>query len=194
MTGLVALDIAILPPADVSRRAMEISAAVASNDFRGLLLDESHLPHITLMQLFARRDELDRVHQRVDGVLRNCTALDLRVSGASEHGGIVSLAIDTTPPLADLHRRLMEALRDCERPGGGVSAFYEEDARVQDVLYVSSYRLKSSLDSFAPHITLGHGTAAPDIQPFEFRAMIVAECHLGRFCTCREVFRTTTLV
>jgi hypothetical protein len=57
------------------------------------------------------------------------------------------------------------------------------------VLYVSGYRLKSSLLSFAPHITLGHGRDAPRVEPFEFPATIVAACHLGKFCTCRDVFR-----
>jgi hypothetical protein len=83
----------------------------------------------------------------------------------------------------------MDALRDFERLGGGRSAFYDDDARAQDVIYVSGYRLKSSLVSFAPHITLGHGSHAPLIEPFDFRATIVAVCHLGTFCTCRVVFR-----
>jgi 2'-5' RNA ligase len=193
MIDLVALDVAILPPEDISARAVDISASLPAKDFRGLRLDRSHLPHITLMQLFTRRDDLDRVYQYVDDVLRDRSPLDLRVNSASEQGGIVSLVIDKTPPLVDLHERIMEALRDCERLGGGTSAFCDKGARVQDVWYVSGYRLKSSLLSFAPHITLGHGSNAPLIEPFDFRATIVALCHLGKFCTCLEVFRRWTL-
>ena len=193
MIDLVALDVAILPPEDISARAVDISASLPAKDFRGLRLDRSHLPHITLMQLFTRRDDLDRAYQYLVDILCDRSALDLRVSGASEHGGIVSLVIDKTPPLVDLHERIMEALRDCERLGGGTAAFCEKGARVQDVLYVSGYRLKSSLLSFAPHITLGHSSDVPQIAPFDFRATIVAICHLGKFCTCREVFRQWTL-
>lgn len=193
MTDLVALDVAILPPEDISARAVDISASLPAKDFRGLRLDRSHLPHITLMQLFTRRDDLDRVYQYVDDVLRDRSALDLRVNSASERGGIVSLVIDKTPPLVDLHERIMEALRGCERLTGGTSAFGDQGARAQDVLYVSGYRSQSSLPSFAPHITLGHGSAAPQIEPFDFRATIVAVCHLGKFCTCVDVFRRWTL-
>ena len=193
MTELVALDIAILPPPDVSARAVELSASLPPDHFRGLRLDESHLPHITLMQFFARRGDVDRIDQRVDDVLGGRSVLDLRVNGASVDNGTVGLRIDKTPPLMDLHERVMKMLADFEQRAGGASAFYDADARAQDVFYVSGYRLKSSSLSFEPHITLGHGGDAPAVEPFEFRATTVALCHLGKFCTCRHVFRKWTL-
>jgi hypothetical protein len=61
------------------------------------------------------------------------------------------------------------------------------------VFWVAGYRLKSSFHLFEPHITLGHGSAPPPIEPFGFDADTVAVCHLGRFCTCRTVLRQWTL-
>jgi hypothetical protein len=193
MSGLIALDAAILPPPDVSAKAIALSAALPEEDFQGLRLDGSHLPHVTLMQLFARADELDEVLARVDDVVRDAAPLGLRVGGGGHGASSVSMTIDVTPPLMAMHERLMEALRGLERPDGGTSAFFDEDGRMRDVLWVAGYRLKSSFHHFAPHITLGHGSRPPDIEPFTFVADTVAVCHLGRFCTCRRVLRQWTL-
>ena len=95
--------------------------------------------------------------------------------------------------IVSLHERLMDTLRGLERPGGMASAFFEGDARVGDIAWVTGYRLKSSLSAFNPHVTLGHGAEPPHIDPFEFDATTVAACHLGRFCSCRSVLRSWTL-
>jgi hypothetical protein len=58
---------------------------------------------------------------------------------------------------------------------------------------VSGFRRKSSFRAFNPHITLGHGKRAPVVEPFAFDATTIAACHLGRFCTCRQVLRAWEL-
>jgi 2'-5' RNA ligase len=193
MSELTALDVALLPPADVSARAAALSAALPEAESPPLRLDHTHLPHITLTQLFARANELDQVHARVDEVLTGAAALELRVTGAGQGTHSVWMAIEKTPALVALHERLMDALRGLERPHGDTSAFFEGDARLRDVLWVTGYRLKSSLHHYAPHITLGHGAASPSVEPFTFRGDTVAVCHLGRYCTCRRVLRQWTL-
>jgi hypothetical protein len=60
---------------------------------------------------------------------------------------------------------------------------------LRDVLWVTGYRLKSGFHHYTPHITLGHGTEPPAIEPSGFEADTVAVCHLGKFCTCRQVLR-----
>ena len=59
MAKLIALDVAILPPPDVSARAIAASDALAQGDESGPRLDAGHLPHITLSQQFVREEELD---------------------------------------------------------------------------------------------------------------------------------------
>jgi 2'-5' RNA ligase len=193
MSELIALDVAILPPPDVSQKAVAISAALPTEDFQGLRLDASHLPHVTLMQLFARGDQLETLLGRLAAIAISTAPMPLRVTGAAKHGDTVAIAIENTPPLAALHERVMDALREFEHLGGGADAFVDRDVRLRDVLWVAGYRAKSSLLSFMPHITLGHASRAPVIDPFTFEAVTVAVCHLGRFCTCRHVFRRWTL-
>ena len=45
----------------------------------------------------------------------------------------------------------------------------------------------------ATHITLGHAEQPPVIERMQFQASIIAACHLGRFCACREILRTWML-
>jgi 2'-5' RNA ligase superfamily len=189
MSDLIALDVAVLPPADVSAKAIALSAALPDAESPPLRLDADHLPHITLMQLFARVNELDLVLSKVDETLRGVPPLSLAVTGGGQGTNSVSMTIEKAPPLVQLHERLMEALRGVERPDGGTGAFFGDDARLRDVLWVTGYRLKSSFHHFEPHITLGHGAEPPLIEPFTFEADTVAVCHLGRYCTCRRVLR-----
>ena len=189
MARLVALDVALLPPPDVSQRAIAVSATLPVEEPHGLRLDSEHLPHITLTQQFVREEELERALEPVDAVLREQPPFEVVVTGAGKSGHTVWLAIERSPILVGLHERLMEALRGFERPEGTPAAFVDGEGRVADVVWVSGYRLKSSFGQFLPHLTLGHGETAPEIQPFTFQASTVAACHLGRFCTCRHVLR-----
>jgi 2'-5' RNA ligase len=194
MSTLLAIDIALLPPLHVRYAAIQLSGALPAAESHGLRLDEEHIPHITLSQFFVRAEEFDAAMDKVDEVLRAARPLHLTVTGGGKGSNSVTIAIDNTPELQALHERVMEATRGYERPGGTPATFYGGDARIGDVMWVTSYRLKSSFAAYTPHITLGHASRPPDIAPMSFTADTVAACHLGRFCTCREVKRVWTLI
>jgi 2'-5' RNA ligase len=195
MSDLLALDVAILPPASVRERAVSLSAALPDADFEGLRLDHAHQPHITLTQQFVDVDELDRAFERLDGVLRGRSPFTIHVTGVDKTGAsAVCMAIARTDVLVSLHERLMETLKEFEHVGGGAAAFVDRDAREADVAWVTGYRLHSSFLSYAPHITLGHASRPSRIEPFTFQATTVAACHLGRFCTCQRVLRQWELI
>src|SRR5688572_24965848 len=166
MAKLTALDVAILPPSDVSRKAIALSASLPREGSPELWLDDEHLPHITLTQQFVREEELDVAYEHIDGVLRGRPPLQIVATGGGKEGHTLWIAIERTQELADLHEQLMETLRGIERPEGTPAAFFGGDGRVADVLWVSGYRLKSSFGQFLPHITLGHGAQPPAIEPF----------------------------
>jgi 2'-5' RNA ligase len=193
LTNVLALDVAILPPPEVADRAIRLSAALPDAESHGPLLDGDRLPHITLTQQFVRVEELDAIYERLDTILRDHPPLSLRVIGGGHGGSSVWMEIEKGETLLTLHEQLMETLRGFERPGGTAAAFVDGDARVGDVMFVTGYRLKSSLHAYTPHITLGHAKEAPHIDPFTFEATTGAACHLGRFCSCRRVLRSWTL-
>jgi 2'-5' RNA ligase len=198
MSALLALDVALLLPPEARERAVQLSKTLAapgpaSGHKPGLVLDAEHLPHITLTQQFVRVDETEAVFDRIDETLRGQPPITIHVTGAGKGGSSAWMAAERTAEIAALHERLMEALRGLERPGGTAGAFFEGDARVGDVAWVTGYRLKSSLGSYNPHVTLGRAEDPPAIIPFEFQATTVAACHLGKFCSCRRVLRSWEL-
>jgi 2'-5' RNA ligase len=201
MSALIALDVALLLPPGARQRAIELSRSIAAarrspsaESQARLQLDEEHLPHITLTQQFVRADEIESVFERVDETLRGQAPLAVRVTGGGKGSSAVWMSVERTVEIARLHERLMEALRGLERPGGTAAAFFEGDARVGDVAWVATYRLKSSLGSYNPHVTLGYASEPPDIAPFAFDAVTVAACHLGRYCSCRKALRAWDLI
>jgi 2'-5' RNA ligase len=193
MSALLALDVALLLPPDARQRTMKISASLPPAESHGFILDADHLPHITLTQQFVRVEEIDAALERIDETLRGERPLRVRVTGGGKGHSSVWMAVERTEAIASLHERLMEALRGLERPGGTAAAFFEGDARVGDVAWVTAYRLKSSLSAYNPHVTLGYAAEPPAVEPFTFEATTVAACHLGRFCSCRRVLRSWEL-
>ena len=194
MSALLALDVALLLPPDAHDHAVRLSQALTPAAAKaGLRLDADHLPHITLSQQFVRADEIDAVLDHVDQAVRGQAPITIQVTGGGKGSRSVWMAIERTAELASLHERVMETLRGLERPGGTAAAFFEGNARIGDVAWVATYRLKSSLGAYSPHVTLGHASKPPAIAPFAFQATTIGACHLGRFCSCRRVLRTWDL-
>jgi hypothetical protein len=103
------------------------------------------------------------------------------------------MEVARTPALLVLHEALMAALQPFERTGGTASAFADGDARPGDIAFVAGFRGNSSFGTFTPHITLGHASTPPPVQPVAFTASEIALCQLGRFCTCRQVLASWSL-
>jgi 2'-5' RNA ligase len=193
VTSLIAVDVALLLPVPVARQAVALSAALPRSESKGLRLNETHLPHVTLTQLFVDVQALSAVAGAIDLTLRDAAPLPLRIAGPGRGGSSIWMQIERTPALHQLHRWLMDALRAFEQPEGGPSAFAGIDARPEDLQWVARFRHESAYDRYTPHVTLGHATQPPHVEPLEFEATTVAMCQLGRFCTCRQVLQQWTL-
>jgi 2'-5' RNA ligase len=188
-----AIDIAILPPPEVLERAIVLSAALPPAESQGLRLGPEFLPHITLTQQFVSRDSLDAAIAQVDHMLRGREPLRLRVTGGGKGGNSVWMAIERTATLLSLHEQLLQTTEPFEVQDGDASAFFGDDARDPDVRWVSEFRRASSFARFTPHITLGHASTPPLVEPMDFVATRIALCQLGRFCTCRRIIRAWEL-
>ena len=203
-TTVTAIDIAILPPADVSARAVARSAALPSGESQGLLLGGDRLPHITLAQQFVPSESLLALLAQIDRAADSYPRLRLRVAGGGNSSNSVWMSVERTPELVRLHEQLMDIAEPFETANGDASAFVEDAgladappaqrrARDRDVRWVREFRRASSFDAYTPHITLGHASEPPFIEPFDFVATTIAVCHLGRFCTCRRIIRAWEL-
>jgi hypothetical protein len=183
---LLALDVAILLPSLVSRRATELSAALPATSSQGFRLDGDHLPHITLTQQFVLEQDVDPVLATISATITNYDTLQLNVTGPARGRTSVWMSIAPAPDLVELHRDLMDSLRPFERPDGTSQAFVDGDARPGDIAWVAGFRRSAGYAAFRPHITLGLSSTLPIVEPLAFSASTIAACHLGRFCTCRR--------
>jgi 2'-5' RNA ligase len=190
---VIAIAIVILPPPEVANRAIALSAALPAGESQGLRLGADYPPHITLTQQFIPSQSLDSLLARLDRVLRDRAPLHLRVAGRGQGSNSVWMSIERSPELVTLHEQLLQAAEPFEVTTGDSSAFFGDDARDRDVRWVREFRRQSSLDRFTPHITLGHASEPPVIEPMSFAGTTVVVCHLGRFCTCRRVIRAWDL-
>ena len=189
MTPAIAVDVAMLLPPDVADLAVALNRALPIGESQGLVLDATHLPHVTLAQLFVATERLDALLDRIGTIVGAQGPLHLRVTGGTRGASSVWMDIERSAAIATLHERLMTTVAPFEERHGSALAFDGRDARPADVDWVTGYRRSASFDRFAPHVTIGHAGTPPALAPFEFEARTVAACRLGRFCTCRTVLR-----
>ena len=184
----VALDIALLLPDAVAALAAVLNHRLDTGEPGILRLDATHLPHITLAQLFARDESLPELFRQVDRASSAFRPLTLTVSGLDD-ASTAMLTFEENGSLHALHRALMDAVRAFEVAGGAGAFFTEGDlpARDRDVAWVAGYRGEHAFENYRPHVTAGHGQGAGPVEPFAFHADRLAVCHLGRHCTCRLV-------
>ena len=194
---LLALDVALLPPAACRPQLAAMNAALDPPP-RGFRFDDTHLPHVTLAQQFVAADRLDDVVRCLARVVRRAAPLRLRSTGLSRGRTTSSLRLEPTAALSRLHAGVMDALLPLDAGPGGESAFasHGEPPRAADLEWVTHFRDQTAYARFDPHITLGVGAPpdAPDA-PAALDALAdrVALCRLGRYCTCRRALAVWTL-
>lgn len=193
---LLALDLVLLLPEEANERAKAVNAALGAGQPEGFRFDETHVPHLTLVQQFLRRARLPALVENLDRVLRRAAPLSIRVLGIHSQESTVLFLVERTPALQRLHEELMDAVEPLEEPQGAAGAFYTngEAARERDVAWVGRFRAEASYANFVPHVTLGVGPPPPPLEPFAFTADRVGLFHLGRFCTCRAPLRAWKLL
>src|SRR6202012_1560591 len=66
---VTAIDIALEPDATMVQHAMAVNARLLKAFPKGFALDETHHPHISLLQQFVRTDDLDKIYVAANAVL-----------------------------------------------------------------------------------------------------------------------------
>ena len=138
---LLALDVALLPPAACRPQLAALNAALDSPP-RGFRFDATHLPHVTLAQQFVAADRLDEIIRCVADLVRGAAPLRLRSTGLSRGRTTSSLRLAPTAALTRLHAAVMDALLPFEAGPGDASAFLSngEPPRAADLEWVTRFR------------------------------------------------------
>ncbi|MBI2070604.1 MAG: 2'-5' RNA ligase family protein [Elusimicrobia bacterium] len=188
---LLAVDAALIPPLSICRLAGEINETLLAEEPDGFRFDQTHIPHITLLQQFIRASCLPDATRALDQSIGGFRAMALEIRRSERISTTAHLVVEPNADLRRLHESVVEALAPWAETAGGEEAFLtdgDERPRAADVQWVTHFREQSSSRHFQPHITLGVGAAPVLQEAVSFTADRMALCHLGRYCTCRGIF------
>ena len=194
-----AVDIVLLPPDPVMDFAIVWNQMLRKSGPPTIVLDKiQRLPHISLVMGCLNADKLDVARDILQSIASQHPTLELRVpqlkAEETSLGTVVSLDIEWSRQLADLHKSLVDSFKP----------LLTQDANEEDVndpspiansslAWINNYIPQHCYDHFWPHITLGFGEPSEILRPFSFKASRLAICHLGNYCTCTSILWETTL-
>ena len=208
--SVTAIDIVLEPDATMMQRAKAANARLLEAFPKGFALNETHHPHVTMLQQFVRTKDLNKVYAAADAIFakEKPTAWVLK---AFKYYYIpdtpISLARIVVEPTEDLHRlqdELIAAVAPYRAKTGTAAAFFStedgQDIQHSQIEYVAHFVTIASGKKFNPHVTIGIGTTAflkeMLVEPFEaftFSPAGASVYQLGSFGTARKELKVFAL-
>jgi 2'-5' RNA ligase superfamily len=207
---VTAIDIALEPDVTMLLSAKAANARLLKSFPKGFALDETHHPHVTMLQQFVRTDDLDKVFAAANAVLTKETPTAWTLKAFKYYyipSPPVGLAGIVVEPTENLHRLQDELIKSVEpytvKTGTPAAFFSEEGGRdIQEFLieYVANFVTIAAGKRFNPHVTIGVGTEtylnemlAEPFESFTFSATGASAYQLGSFGTARKELKALPL-
>jgi 2'-5' RNA ligase len=207
---VTAIDIALEPDATMVQHAMDANARLRKSFPKGFTLDETHHPHISMLQQFVRTDDLDKVFAAANAVMakEKPTAWTLKAFKyyyiPSPPIGLAGIVVEPTEDLHRLQDELVTAVAPYTVKTGTPAAFFSDEGGrdIQKFLisYVANFVTDAAGKRFNPHVTIGVGTEAylnkmlaEPFASFTFSPAGASVYQLGSFGTARKELRALTL-
>ena len=204
MSDLTAVDIMIQPDAHAIERAREVNRRMPLSIPAGITLDDTHLPHITMLQRYLITANLDQAYAAIEATLAatDVAALSYHVPGItySEHWGppgqaAAVLGVHPNQQVLDLQAALLAAVTPFTGTGGTDAAFVTDpgqqiSATTKD--WVETYQPNQVGANYTAHLTVGLATVADlkamqaePFDEFDVRPVGLAVYQLGNNGTAR---------
>ena len=204
MTDLTAVDIMIQPDAAAIERARAVNARMPLSIPAGITLDDTHLPHITMLQRYLITANLDQAYAAIESTIAatDVAALSYHVPGItySEHWGppgqaAAVLGVHPNQQVLDLQAALLAAVTPFTGTGGTDAAFVTDpgqqiSATTKD--WVETYQPNQVGANYTAHLTVGLATVADlkamqaePFDEFDVRPVGLAVYQLGNNGTAR---------
>jgi hypothetical protein len=202
-SAVTAIDILLEPDATMLKHSAANNARLLAVFPKGFALDETHRPHITMIQRFVRTADLDQVYAAAGRVLAhaNVTAIKLRAFKyyyiPNKDVGVAGIVAKPTPEQLKLQADLIAAVAPFTVETGDSAAFVTtpDDPIIDPAFigYVSAFVPKGSGEHFNPHVTTGVAPQAyldkmlaEPFAPFTFSPAGAAVYQLGQFGTAAK--------
>jgi len=207
---VTAIDIALEPDATMVRHAMDANARLRKSFPKGFALDETHHPHLSMLQQFVRTGDLDKVFAAANAVMakEKPTAWTLKAFKyyyiPAPPIGLAGIVVEPTEDLHRLQGELIAAVAPYTVKTGTPAAFFS-DAEGRDIQkflidYVADFVTDAAGKRFNPHVTIGVGMEeylnkmlAEPFPSFTFSPAGASVYQLGSFGTARKELRALTL-
>ena len=203
---VMAIDIALEPDATMIQHAKKANAHLFKSFPKGFALDETHHPHISMLQQFVRTDDLDKVFAAANAVLakEKPSAWTLKAFKyyyiPSPPLGLAGIVVEPTEDLHRLQDALIKAVEPYTVKTGTPAAFFSDEGGrdIQGALisYVENFVRDAAGKRFNPHVTIGIGTEkylneilAEPFPSFTFSPAGASVYQLGSFGTARKELR-----
>jgi hypothetical protein len=206
---VTAIDIALEPDATMIEHAKAANARLLKSFPKGFSLDETHHPHISMLQQFVRTDDLDKVFAAANAVLAREKPTTWKLKAFKYYyipAPPIGLAGIVVEPNEDLHR-LQDALIKAVEPytvkTGTPAAFFSDeggrDIQAFLISYVENFVKAAAGDRFNPHVTIGVAIEkfldemlAEPFPSFTFSPAGASIYQLGAFGTARKELKALT--
>jgi hypothetical protein len=206
---VTAIDIALEPDATMVQHAQAANARLLKSFPNGFTLDETHHPHVSILQQFVRTDDLDKVFAASNAVLAKEKPTTWTLKAFKYYyipAPPIGLAGIVVEPTGDLHRlqdELIAAVEPYTVKAGTPAAFFSDEGGrdIQEFLisYVANFVRDAAGKRFNPHVTIGVGTEkylnemlAEPFPSFTFSPAGASVYQLGSFGTARKELKALT--
>ena len=193
--GFLAVDVVLLPPDEVSDKAIEINKELSRKFNNRIKLDrKACLPHVTLAMGCIKKSDINIIDEKLAGISKRFPPMDLETISETEAKGW--LRIKSIRSLQLLHETIMNELTPLfsyNVTEDILSKKEDEDIDEITIDYIKHFPSESSFRNYTSHITVGSGDMVFKPPKISFSVFKLALCHLGNFCTCRKILLSYNL-
>jgi 2'-5' RNA ligase len=207
---VTAIDIALEPDATMVEHARTDNARLLKAYPEGFALDETHHPHLTMVQQFVRTADLDKVYAAASQVLAREKVANWKLKAFKYYyipvppNGIAGIVVARTDDLLRLQQELIDAIQPFVEKSGTADAFVStdqgRDIQAGLIDYVANFTTVAAGEKFNPHVTIGVAPEAyldkmlaEPFKAFTFSPAGASVYQLGTFGTVRKKLHQLSL-
>jgi hypothetical protein len=207
---VIAIDVLLEPDATMLKRAAAANTRLLAVFPKGFALDEAHMQHMTTLQRFVRRADLDNVYDAVGKALVGEKIATWKLRAFKYYylpvgdKGVAGIVIEPTNDWLRLQQKIIDAVAPFTVETGSEAAFHltPEDGAFSKGLveYVAAFVPASTGKNFNPHVTIGvapqeylKAMLAEPFDAFTFSPSGVSIYQLGNFRTARRKLKAWDL-
>ena len=203
----IAVDVVLLPPDEIMEKAIEVNQALIKTfDNKIILNKQDCFPHLSLAMGCIKKDDIAEIDTVLKDIAEKFSPMKLTISNIRAEtiptGEMVSgFEIEKTKDLQLLHETVMNKLSPYFTYNVSLDMIYalpNQQVEVVTTYWIKNYPKESSFEKFSLHITIGIGEVEGETCgmkfPIKFSVSKLALCHLGNYCTCREILLLHELI